>query len=167
MIEVGLIGVAAGIAGALLFLSSTSGTALALPLFAICGLPIAIAGLGWNLLTAIVAAGIAGIVVTGALSPASAAVYLLLFAAPVLWMSRLAGLSRSTGDNGEISEHFPIGGILFQGALATACGVIAVGTIGGFDPVATTTDFTNALVDLLSQSSNGAPPPTAAEVEPL
>ena len=61
MMQIVLIGIGAGLAAALLFVSPLSGTLLALPLFALSGLPIAIAGLGWGSLSAAIAAvGAAG-----------------------------------------------------------------------------------------------------------
>ena len=48
------VGIGAGLAAALLFLAPVSGTALAFPLFALTGLPIAIAGLGWGVVGGIV-----------------------------------------------------------------------------------------------------------------
>lgn len=166
MLQVGLIGVAAGIAGALLFLSPTGGTALAFPLFAMCGLPIAIAGLGWSLLAAAIATGVAGVTIASALSLASAAIYIALFAGPILWMCRLAALSRQ-GEDGGATEYFPIGGILFQGSIAIALGVVVVGIIGGFDPESLTTELTDALAVFLAQSPDVADAPTSADVEPL
>ena len=53
MIQIILVGIAAGVAGALLFLSPIGGTTLAFPLFTLCGLPIAIAGLGWSATSAL------------------------------------------------------------------------------------------------------------------
>jgi len=44
-----LIGIAAGIAAALLFLAPIGATLIAFPLFLLTGLPIAIAALGWGL----------------------------------------------------------------------------------------------------------------------
>ena len=43
-----LVGIGAGLAAALLFLSPIGGTLLAFPLFVLSGFPIAIAGFGWR-----------------------------------------------------------------------------------------------------------------------
>ncbi|WP_421723302.1 hypothetical protein [Bauldia sp.] len=155
MIQIVGIGVAAGIAGALLFLSPIGGTALAFPLFALAGLPIAIAGLGWHLISALIATGVAGLTIAGALSIESALVYIALFSVPILWMCRLAVLSRPAGDDGSALEFFPIGGILFQGALAIAAAAIVVGAVAGYDPVALTAEFTEVLTMVLAQAPEG------------
>ena len=56
MVQIGLVGIAAGAAAALLFASVTSGVWLSIPLFYLAPLPIMIAGLGWSHWSALVAA---------------------------------------------------------------------------------------------------------------
>ncbi len=56
MMQLGLIGIGAGAAAALLFASVTSGVWLSIPLFYLAPLPIMIAGLGWSHWAALIAA---------------------------------------------------------------------------------------------------------------
>ncbi len=164
MAQVILVGIGAGIAGALLFLSPIGATFLAFPLFTLCGLPIAIAGLGWGALSALVAGGVAGVGLFVALSGPAAIVYLALFAAPIVWMSRLAGLSRQPGPDGSAAEWFPIGRVLFHGAIAAAIGVIIVGVVIGYDPETLTQEVTAELTAWLTQSPDVAAPPSGEEI---
>lgn len=163
-----LVGIGAGVAGALLFLSSISGTSLALPLFALCALPVAIAGLAWTWLAAVVASLTAGLIVSFYLSPYLAAVYLLLFALPITWTSRLAGLWRE-GDPADPKsrEWFPLGRILLQAAIAVAAGMIVVGIMVGFDPAELATEFTTLIGEWFAASPELGPPPTPEQIEPF
>lgn len=167
MVQIVLVGIAAGIAGALLFLSPIGGTALAFPLFALCGLPIAIAGLGWGALSAAVATIVGGAVIFGVLTGGFAVVYLALIAVPTTWMCRLAGMSRATGPEATDIEWFPIGGILFQGTIAAAIGVIVVGFMVGYDPEVLAEEMSAQLVLWLAQSPDNAALPTADQIEPF
>src|ERR1039458_333538 len=78
MMQLGLIGIGAGAAAALLFASVTSGAWLSIPLFYLAPLPIMLAGLGWSHWAALIAA------LTGALA-------LALAFGPVFFFSFLAG----------------------------------------------------------------------------
>src|SRR5450432_1330950 len=80
-----LVGLVSGLAAALLFVALFGVTPLAIPLFVLTGVPLAIAGLGWGIAGALVAA-VAGAVVTGVLEDWTfAAAFALLFAVPILW----------------------------------------------------------------------------------
>jgi hypothetical protein len=164
MMQIGLVGVGAGFAASLLFISPLGGTLLALPLFMLSSLPIAIAGLAWgSLSSAIAAIGAAGTVAV-ALSLPAGIIYLALFGAPMAWACRLAGLSRTDEATGT-TEWYPPGRILLHGAAAISVGVIVLGAMspGG------TEEWRSAaqafLAELFSQSPSGAVPPTAAEIE--
>ncbi len=162
-----LIGIGAGIGSALLFLAPIGGTPLAFPLFILTGLPIGIAGLGWGP-AAGAAAAIAGTAtIFAALSTVGAASYLLLFALPVFWLSRLALLSQLTGDHEPTRVWYPLGRMLMQLAGIVAVGVVLVGVVIGFDREALTGEVTAALLEFFSGSQSGAVPPTAAELEPF
>ncbi|HET7717282.1 MAG TPA: hypothetical protein VFK86_16785 [Bauldia sp.] len=161
-----LVGVGAGFAAALLFISPLGGTLLALPLFLLSSLPVAIAGLAWGTLSsAIAAAGAAGTIAVAISLPAGI-IYLALFGAPTAWACSLAGLSRSNESSGTM-EWYPIGRILLHGAAATALGLVVVGFIIGYDPEGLTDEITGALLRWLSQAPDGSAPPTAAELEPF
>ncbi|SDB44222.1 hypothetical protein [Bauldia litoralis] len=167
MTQIILVGIAAGVAGALLFLSPIGGTTLAFPLFTLCGLPIALAGLGWGATSALTAALVAAAILTIALSGSAAIIYLALFAGPIFWMTRLASLSRQDDPDSADVEWYPIGRILFQGALAAAIGIIIVGFVVGYDPAAITDEMIDALAGWMAQSPEVAAPPTVADIEPF
>jgi hypothetical protein len=100
MMQIGLIGISAGAAAALLFASVTSGTLFSIPLFYLAPLPIMIAGLGWShwsaLTGAVVAAAALGFFLGGAFP-------LAFFAGaglPAWWLSYLTMLARPAADSG-------------------------------------------------------------------
>lgn len=165
MVQIVLVGVGAGIAAALLFLSPLGGTVLAFPLFALCGLPIAIVGFAWNPLAAVIGVAAGAGLIFGFFSLPVAAVFVLLFGAPVAWLSRLAALSRQ-GDGGTV-EWYPIGRLLLHAAGAVSVGVILIGFVVGFDPETLTREMADALAQWLAQSPSATPPPTPAELEPF
>jgi hypothetical protein len=165
MVQLILVGAGAGLAAALLFLSPIGGTFLAFPLFALCGLPLAIVGLAWNSLAAVVGAAVAALVIGFFFSPASAAVYLLLFGLPIAWLCHLAGLSRPA-DGGGV-DWYPTGRMLLHAAIAVAISLILIGVIFGFDPVALTAEMTDAFTRWIAESPNATGIPTAEEVEPF
>jgi hypothetical protein len=166
MVQVALVGIGAGLASALLFVSPFGGTLLALPLFILSALPVAIAGLAFGSLSGIVAAAAAAVTIGVAIAIPAGFIHLALFGAPMGWACRLAWLSRDDGPSGE-TEWFPIGRILLHGAAATAVGLIVVGFIIGYDPATLTTEITAALTQWMAQSPDGSAPPDAAELEPF
>ncbi len=169
MVQTILVGIAAGIAAALMFLAPVGGTVLAFPLFILTGLPIALAGLGWGT-AAGAAAAIAGtLTIFVALSTMGAAAFLLLFAVPVVWVARLALLSRSAADAAPDAprEWYPLGRLLVHLAGAAAIAVVLVGILIGFDRQTLTAEVTQALVELFSAMATTAAPPTAAELRPF
>lgn len=168
MMQIALVGVGAGFAASLLFISPLGGTLLALPLFVLSALPVAIAGLAWSSLSAAIAAAGAAGTIAVAISVPSGIIYLALFGAPMAWACRLASLSRTNESTGA-TEWYPSGRILLHGAAMTAIGLIIVGFIIGYDPETFTAEITAALVDWLAQapSPDGSPAPTAAELQPF
>ncbi len=169
MMQTILIGIAAGIAAALMFVAPIGGTVLAFPLFVLAGLPIGLAGLGWGVAagaTAVVAGTLAIFI---ALSTTGAASFLLLFALPVFWAARLALLSRPVDGAGPEAprEWYPLGRMLMHLAGAAAIGVVAVGILIGFNRETMTTEVTQALVQLFSSVDTAGAPPTATELTPF
>ena len=144
MYKIALIGVGAGLAAALLFGSLISGTVLALPLFVLAGLPIAVAGLGWTPIAGSVAAIVGAAAVSILLSPVGAMEFLLLVGLPMIWLSRLACLSRN---DGEKLVWFPLGRLLVHAAMAVAIGLTAIGVLIGFNP----NTMASGLVEPLSE----------------
>src|SRR5512143_85292 len=94
MLQIGLVGLGAGAAAALLFASVTSGTWMSIPLFYLAPLPIIIAGLGWSHWSALVAA----VAASAALGFAFGGTFFIAFFAgaglPAWWLGYLALLAR-------------------------------------------------------------------------
>jgi hypothetical protein len=166
MVQIVLIGIAAGLAAALLFLAPASGSFLAFPLFALTALPLAIAGLGWGFIAAAIGAA-AGAIVTLAVIPSglSALVFILLFGAPVVWLTRLAGLSR-TAEGEKDRAWYPLGGLLLHAGLAVAIALVLVGFVIGYEPEAVLKEATAGIVEWMAAAQTTGPAPTAAELEP-
>ena len=98
MMQLGLIGIGAGAAAALLFASVTSGAWLSIPLFYLAPLPIMIAGLGWSHWAALTAAFTGAI----ALGIAFGLVFFFTFltgaSLPAWWLTYLTMLARPHGN---------------------------------------------------------------------
>ncbi len=164
-----LVGLAAGIAAALMFVAPVGGTVLAFPLFILTGLPIGLAGLGWGTVAGAVAAVTGALVIFATLSTMGAAAFLLLFAVPVFWVARLALLSRQADDAQPDAsrEWYPLGRMLVHLSAAVAVGVVLVGILIGFNRVTMSADVTQALVELFATMQTTTAPPTAAELTPF
>ena len=136
MMRLGLIGIGAGAAAALLFASVTSGSWLSIVLFYLAPLPIMIAGIGWSHWAALVAA------LTGALALGLVfgAVFFFAFLAgagiPAWWLGYLAMLARpaTAGANGgspAALEWYPPGRlVLWAAVLAALIVVVAIPNFG-------------------------------------
>ena len=134
MMQIGLIGIGAGAAAALLFASVTSGSWLAVALFYLASLPIMIAGLGWSHWSALIAALTAAL----ALSAAFGGVFFFAFLAgaglPAWWLAYLTMLARPAGrgtaGNGAgrpaALEWYPPGRLVVWAAVLAAL-VVVVG----------------------------------------
>lgn len=158
MMRTFLIGLAAGLAAALLFAGLISGSPLALPLFLLSPLPISIAGLGFGTLAGAVAAGAAAALIGAVFGPVSAVLYLAIFGAPIAWGAHLVGLSRpDPARDGDI-EWFPLGMVLFRLALAIGAGVVVAGALLGFDPSTLLPQTVAAFQELLTESGADALP---------
>ncbi|MEJ0097929.1 MAG: hypothetical protein WDM84_08405 [Bauldia sp.] len=169
MVQTILIGIAAGLAAALLFLAPASGSALAFPLFALTGLPLAIATLGWGSVAGVAAAAAGAVVIFGIFpgSVVAPAIFLALFGVPIVWLARLVGLTRPEGDGNAGLQWYPLSRLLLQVTVAAALAVVAVGIVSGYQPEAMVQDATSALVELLTQMQAASLPPTPAEIEPM
>ena len=107
MMQIALVGIGAGLAAALLFISPLGGTLLAFPLFVLSGLPIAIAGLAWGSLAAAIAAAAARPHHRRRdIRARPASIYLALFGAPMAWAAGSPGLSRTDEATGA-AEWYP------------------------------------------------------------
>lgn len=125
-----LIGIGAGLAAALLFLAVASGTPIALPLFLLSPLPIAIAVLGFGTFAGI-AAALTGALALLALTELLAATFLLVVALPVAVAAYLAGLARPA-ENGT-QEWYPLSRVLAWSALLVGAGTAIVSHWAGID----------------------------------
>lgn len=166
--QVVLVTLGAGLAAALLFLAPVGGTLFALPLFALTGVPLAIAALGWGVVPGAIASLIGSALVWLTLgTPRAGLIFVFLPALPILWLAWVAGLSRETrGNDPDQREWYPLGRLLFHATVAVALGVVAAGFVVGFDPSGLTKDASGLLAAMLEQSTTGKPP-TVDEIEPL
>ena len=89
-----LIGLGAGLASAILFLSTATGSLLAMMLFLVIALPGFIVGLGWGSATALIAGLTASVLSAVIIGPAAGAVYLATLALPIVLLCYLALLAR-------------------------------------------------------------------------
>ena len=169
MMQTILVGIAAGVAAALMFLAPIGGTALAFPLFVLTGLPVGLAGLGWGTAAGAIALATGSLAILATRTAIGAAAFLLLFAAPVFWGARLALLSRPAADAGPDAprEWYPLGRLLVHLAGAVAIGVVVVGVLIGFNRETMTAEFTQVLINLSAAMQATGTPPTAAEIAPL
>jgi hypothetical protein len=163
------VGIGAGVAAALLYLAPIGGSALAFPLFMLTGLPLAIAGFGWGVVAGLSAAVAGALVVVAVLGVIAALVFIALFAAPIAWLTRLAGMSRSADpdDPASNAEWFPLGRLLLHTALAVAIGLVAVGFVTGYDPAIVATEASRALLDFMGEAPMGEPQPTPESIAPF
>jgi Predicted membrane protein (DUF2232) len=130
MMQIGLIGIGAGAASALLFASVTSGSWLSVILFYLAPLPVMIAGLGWSHWSALTAAFVGA----GTLALIFGSYFFFAYLAgaglPAWWLGYLALLARPVGgapvNGGEPAlEWYPPGRLV---AWAAGLGAFAVGT---------------------------------------
>ncbi|ODN70312.1 hypothetical protein [Methylobrevis pamukkalensis] len=133
-----LIGIAGGLTSAVLFSAPLGGGLLALPLSFLAVLPIAIAGLGWGTMSALVAAVTAIVVETFVYGPMPAAAFAVSNALPMALYAHLLGLARPVDDGAAmpagapVLECYPIGRILVMIAAISAGSIIALGFIGDY-----------------------------------
>ena len=135
----GLIGIGAGAAAALLFASVLSGSLLSVFLFYLAPLPIMIAALGWShwagLLAALAAALGLAVVFGTFFFPA----FLIGIGLPAWWLAYLALLARPQGD-AQTLEWYPPGRLVAWAAVLGA--VVIIATIPQFGSDATTVQAT-------------------------
>lgn len=162
-----LIGLGAGLAAALLFASVISGTTLALPLFLLSPLPVAIAGIGFGTLSGATAAGLAAAIIAAAFNPLAGLLHLLVFGAPVAWAAHLVGLSRPHDTTPDTVEWFPLGMVLSRLALATAVGIVIAGALLGFDPARLVAQTVQAFESWLAAGGAGSDAPTTEQLTPI
>lgn len=167
MMQIGLVGIGAGAAAALLFASVTSGTWMSVPLFYLAPLPIMIAGLGWSHWSALVAA----VAASAALGAAFGGVFFLAFLAgaglPAWWLGYLALLARP-GDNAvgaaagsAALEWYPPGRLVVWASVLAALVVIFAIPNFGLDAESFRAGLGKSLSRLLRDDTGGAADATA------
>src|SRR4051794_6321599 len=110
MLQIVLIGIAAGAASALLFASIVSGSLVSIPLFNLAPLPILIAAIGWSHLAGLLAALVASAALASVFGGLLFLNFIVGIAFPAWWLAYLAMLARP-GGNGAAStlEWYPVG----------------------------------------------------------
>jgi hypothetical protein len=130
MMQIALIGVAAGVASALLFASVASGTLLAIPLFYLAPLPILIAALGWSHLAGLIAAFVAATSLAAVLGGFFLISFLIGIGLPAWWLGYLTLLARPAGPAPDNLEWYPVGRIVLWAAVLAALvvtfGILAI-----------------------------------------
>jgi hypothetical protein len=127
-----LIGLAAGLASALLFASVASGSLLSVPLFYLAPLPILIAAIGWSHIAGLVAALSAATGLAFVLGGFFFVAFLAGVGLPAWWLGYLALLARPVGNgSAQALEWYPVGRIVVWAACISAAMVaLAIVNIG-------------------------------------
>jgi predicted membrane protein DUF2232 len=134
MVQIVLVGLAAGVASALVFASIASGSALSIPLFYLAPLPILIAAMGWSQVSGLIAAGVAALGLGIAFGSMLFVVFLAGVGLPAWWLGYLALLARpvTNGGTGHL-EWYPVGRLVIWASLLGSLVVVAVMLRFGFD----------------------------------
>jgi len=156
------LGILAGLATALLLAAIQTGSILAIPLFMLAALPLALAGLSWGAYAAAIGAATASIAWGVFAGPQSGVAVFLLTAAPMAWVTNLLGLSRDAGGK---REWYPLDRVLFQAAAIIAGGLIIIGMTSGFDPAELAGEFATAIRS--SMTSGQLPFVSTAQIESM
>ena len=133
MMQIGLIGIGAGAAAALLFASVASGTLLSIPLFYLAPLPILIAALGWSHWAALIATVAGAIGIAAVFGTVFFFAFLAGAGVPAWWLGYLAMLARPAAGGAEAGlEWYPPGRLVTWAAVLAALMVaVAIPNFGG------------------------------------
>lgn len=154
MMQLGLIGIGAGAAAALLFASVTSGAWLSIPLFYLAPLPIMIAGLGWSHWAALIAA-LAGALALGiAFGPVFFFSFLASAGLPAWLLGYLAMLARPVGDAAAAIEWYPPGRLVIWAAVLGALVVVVAVPNFGLDAESFRAGLHNALTHIVRMETD-------------
>jgi hypothetical protein len=129
MLQIGVIGIGAGAAAALLFASVASGSIFATALFYLAPLPILIAALGWSHLAAMIATLCAAGGLAAVLGLYFSTAFLIGIGLPAWWLGYLALLARPAAEAASV-EWYPVGRLLLWAALIGT--MVVVVTIPNF-----------------------------------
>jgi len=127
-----LVGIVAGLAGALLFASMASGSLLSFALFYLAALPLMIAALGWSHLAGLIAAVVASVGLAAAFGAWFFLGFLVGVGLPACWLAYLALLARPVGTvSPDGLEWYPVGRLVIWSAVLGALVVaLAIPTFG-------------------------------------
>lgn len=166
MVQIVLVGVAAGAASALVFASIASGSALSIPLFYLAPLPILIAAMGWSHVSGLIAAGVAALGLGIAFGSMLFVVFLVGVGLPAWWLGYLALLARpvTNGGPGHL-EWYPIGRLVIWASLLGSLVVVAVMLRFGFDAESIQSGLQRTLEILFQvRAADGGAPASNPEV---
>jgi Predicted membrane protein (DUF2232) len=126
MVQIFLIGIAAGAATALLFASVASGSMFSILLFYLAPLPILIAAIGWSHLAGLIASVSAAAALAAVFGGAFFLAFLIGIGLPAWWLGYLTLLARPAPGNGaETIEWYPPGRLVVWTAVLGAAVVTA------------------------------------------
>lgn len=156
MMQIVLIGFAAGIASALVFASTASGSILSLPLSCFAPLPLLIAALGWSHVSGLIAASVAALGVGIAFGSVLFVKFLVSIGLPAWWLGYLTLLARPV-TNGAPShlEWYPIGRLVIWAALLGSLVVVVLMLRLGFDAESIQSGLRDALEKLFQVRAAG------------
>src|SRR5712691_4314023 len=129
MVQIFLIGIAAGAAAALLFASVASGSMFSVLLFYLAPLPILIAAIGWSHVAGLIASISAAAALAAVFDGIFFAAFLVGVGLPAWWLGYLALLARPAGEepSGAV-EWYPPGRLVVWAAVLGAA-VVTVGIL--------------------------------------
>jgi len=132
MVQIFLLGLAAGAAAALLFASVASGSMFSVLLFYLAPLPIMIAAIGWSHVAGLIASVSAAAALAGIFGTAFFLAFLLGVGLPAWWLGYLALLARPARNPAGDPEWYPPGRLIIWaavlGAAVVSTGILNLGT---------------------------------------
>lgn len=156
----GLVGLVAGLAGALLFASMASGSLLSFALFYLAPLPLMIAALGWCHLAGLIAAFVASACLAAAFGGWFFPGFLVGVGLPACWLAYLALLARPVGARSPDGlEWYPVGRLVIWSAVLGALIVALAIPTFGTDAESFRTGLKSAFDRLLDSGDNAGETP--------
>lgn len=126
MVQIVLIGIAAGAAAALLFASVVSSAIISVLLFYMAPLPLLIAAIGWSHLAGLIGAVVAASALAAVFGKVLFLAFLIGVGLPAWWLGYLALLARPVQTPaGQSLEWYPVGRLVVWAAILGALIVIA------------------------------------------